>query len=298
MAVKPERRYNVVFSGKLVEGSKPPEVLAHLCTLLEQDEQAVRALFKGGAGVVIREGVEAQVAYRLREELTEAGVVSSVQEVVVVPEELPGDIGLMPGVAAPRRPPEQGATAAQRPQPANRPAPAAQGSGSGIGGLLVKVVLLAAMGGGGWWIYTTYFAPPSPAFAAYTQFADALAREQYQKAADVSSGQARGYVDQLTQMMAPSSMKVYGKEFTLSKPSISSIAGEVAWIKYKRKGEKKGESGTVTLQVEETVCRIPPGVSSAICKWPVEFLHEVEVSQEDGAWKVSSFKEERLTPQQ
>jgi hypothetical protein len=209
---------------------------------------------------------------------------------------------MMPGVAVPRRQPEQNAAApqrpAQRPQPASRPAAAAQGSGSGIGGMLVKVVLLAAIGAGGWWGYQKYLAPPTPAFAAYTQFADALAREQYQKAADLSSGQARGYIDQRTQMMAPSSMKVYGREFTMSKPSISSIAGEVAWIKYKRKEEKKGESGAVTLQVEETVCRIPPGVTSALCKWPVEFLHEVEVTQADGVWKVSAFKEERLTPQQ
>lgn len=301
MAEKADRRYNVVFSGKLVEGSKPAEVLPRLCTLLEQDEQAVRSLFKGGAGVVIREGLEGQAAYRLREDLSEAGVVSSVQEIVVAPVELPDGIGLMPGVAVSRRPSEQGTAApqrpAQRPQPSVRQAPVPQGGGSGIGGLLFKLVLLAALGVGGWWGYQKYLAPPSPAFAAYTQFAEAMAREQYQKAADISSGQARSFVDERTQIMSPSTMQVYGKSFTMSKPSISSIAGEIAWIKYKRKEEKKGGNGAVSLQVEETVCRIPPGVSSAICKWPVEFLHEVEVTQEDGVWKVSTFSEERLTPQ-
>jgi len=99
-------------------------------------------------------------------------------------------------------------------------------------------------------------------------------------------------------MMAPSSLKMYGKEFSLPKPTISSIAGDIAWIKHKRKEEKKSDAGSVILQVEETVCRIPPGVSSAICKWPVTFLHDVEVAQADGIWKVSSFKEERLTPLQ
>lgn len=303
MAGKPERRFNVVFSGKLVEGSKPPEVLARLCALLEQDEQTVRALFKSGAGAVIREGLEGQEAYRLREDLRDAGVIIQVQEVVVEPVEEPAGQGMMPGVATPRqRPPEQSAPErqrpVQRPVTVNRPTPVPQGGGSGIVGTLFKIVLLAALGAGGWWGYQKYLAPPSPAFAAYTQYADALAREQYQKAAEVSSGQARGYIDQRTQMMAPTSMKVYGKDLTMSKPSISSIAGDVAWIKYKRKEEKKGEGGTVTLQVEETVCRIPPGVSSALCKWPVDFLHEVEVSQADGGWKVISFKEERLTPQQ
>jgi hypothetical protein len=93
-------------------------------------------------------------------------------------------------------------------------------------------------------------------------------------------------------------MKVYGKEYSMSPPSVSSIAGDISWIKRKRKGEKKKTDGSaVLLEVEQTVCRIPPGVASALCKWPVTFRHEVELLQKEGVWKVTEFKEERLTPQ-
>jgi len=219
-----------------------------------------------------------------------------VQEITppAAPEPLPGDMRTMeaPRPARPtQRPPQEA-------RPLRPPPAVVANSGPGIGAPLFKLILVAVLAGGGWWGYQTYLAPPSPAVQAYTLFAEALAREEYQKAAEASTGQARGFVEARTQMMAPSSMKVYGKEFSLSKPTISSIAGDIAWIKHKRKEEKNSDAGNVILQVEETVCRIPPGVSSAICKWPVTFLHDVEVAQADGIWKVTSFKEERLTPLQ
>jgi hypothetical protein len=183
-------------------------------------------------------------------------------------------------------------------RPRWQPPPVPEKNGPGIVSLIFKLLFVGALAGGGWWGYQNYFAPPSPAFQAYVLFSEAMAREQYQKAADAATGAARGHAEMWMQMMAPTAMKVYGKEYSMSKPSISSIAGEVSWIKRKRKAEKKNDAGGVVLQVEETVCRIPPGVSSAFCKWPVTFLHDVEVSQMEGTWKVSSFKEERLTPQQ
>jgi hypothetical protein len=291
-----DKRYNVVFSGKLVEDKPPQEVLAKLCSVLELEQQQVRELFKGGVGAIILKDQDSSKAYNMREDLRDAGAICTVQE-IIPPKETEPAAGDMRPMEVPRqtrstqRPPQD--TRPLRPPPA-----VVAKSGPGVGAIIFKVLLVSALAGGGWWGYQTYLAPPSPAFKAYTLFAEALAREDYQKAADAATGQARGHAEARTQMMAPSSMKVYGKEFTMSKPTISSIAGDIAWIKHKRKEEKKSDAGDVILQVEETVCRIPPGVSSAICKWPVTFLHDVEVSQDGGAWKVSSFKEERLTPLQ
>lgn len=98
-------------------------------------------------------------------------------------------------------------------------------------------------------------------------------------------------------MTRPTTMNIYGKQFSMSPPSVSSVAGDVAWIKRKRQSEQRKSDTHVELQVEQTVCRIPPGVTSAFCKWPVTFQHDVEVELVDGSWKVSRFKETRLTPQ-
>jgi len=290
-----DKRFNVVFSGRLVEGRKPLEVLAKICPVLELEQQQVRELFKGGFGAVILKDVDGTKAYAMREELREAGAICTVQEIIPppLPEPPPGSMLTLeaprpalsthqpPYLRAPRQPPS-----------------VPEKSGPGVVSLIFKIALLAVLAGGGWWGYQTYLAPPSPAFQAYVLFAEAMAREEYQKAADAATGPARGHAEMRVQMMAPTTMKLYGREYSLSKPSISSIAGDIAWIKRKRKTEKKNDAGNVVLQVEETVCRIPPGVSSALCKWPVTFLHDVEVSQAEGTWKVSSFKEERLTPQQ
>lgn len=124
-----------------------------------------------------------------------------------------------------------------------------------------------------------------------------MARGQYQKAYDDSRGTAREYADSWVQMTKPTTMKVYGKEYSMSPPSVSSIAGDIAWIKRKKKAEKKKTDSVVELQVEQTVCRIPLGVTSAPCKWPVTFQHDVELQLANGEWRVFEFKELRLTPQ-
>jgi hypothetical protein len=163
--------------------------------------------------------------------------------------------------------------------------------------MVFKIFLLAAIAGGGWWAYQTWLAPPTPSFTAYASFAEAIVRGQYQKAADESQGDARAFAESWIQLTKPTTMKIYGKELSMSPPSLESVAGDIAWIKRKRKSETKKSDSLVQLQVEQTVCRIPPGVSSAVCKWPVTFQHDVEVQLIDGAWKVSGFREIRLTPQ-
>jgi len=288
--------FNVIFSGKLVEGTRPPEVLARLCRVLDLEDPQVRELFKGGAGAVILKDLDGRTAYDMRDRLREAGAICTVQEVPLPVEPVtPSGVrsaAVTSRLAERHRPVQQSARPALQ-QPL-RPQKQSVANFS----LVFKVVVFVALCGGGWWGYQQWFAPPSPAYQVYTQYAEAMAREQYQQAADVSSGQAKEYVDSRTAMMAPTSMKVYGRSFTMLKPSISSIAGEVSWIKRKRKSEEQKGADAVALSVEETVCRIPPGVASAFCKWPVTFHHDVEMSLVDGTWKVTSFKEERLTPQQ
>jgi hypothetical protein len=293
-----EKRYNVIFSGKLAEGIKPAEVLSNLCSVLQLEQQEVRELFKAGAGTVIRQDLEGQNAYKLRDELQEAGAICTVQDAPAQESSHPAS-GPAERDHPPRRSVDRNAPApsrqAQRQLSGERKPSPSSGGGSGIFSILFKIIVLAAIGGGGWWGYQTWLAPPSPAYEAYVLFSESMARGQYQKAADAASGQAKEHAESWIRMTAPSSMKLYGKEFTMSKPSVSEIAGDIAWIKRKRKLEKKKDDGVI-LQVEETVCRIPPGVSSALCKWPVTFLQDVEVSQVNGEWKVSSFKDERLTP--
>lgn len=69
-----EKRFNVIFSGKLVEGRKPPEVLHKLGPVLGLEDTKVRELFKTGAGSVILKDLDGNKAYAMRERLQEAGV--------------------------------------------------------------------------------------------------------------------------------------------------------------------------------------------------------------------------------
>lgn len=288
-----DKKFNIVFSGKLVEGSKPPEVLNKLCTVLKIESAQVRELFKSGAGAIIRKDLDGATAYALHEKLRECGVVCSVKEIEIAPVQTAPFSGMQ-------------TVNSTRPEPRHRPLNTRpnlhppvmpQKQGSGMFSTAFKIILLAALAGGGWWSYQTWFAPPSPAFTAYASFAEAMARGQYQKAADESQGEGRVFAEKWIQMTKPSSIKVYGRTLDMSPPSVESIAGEIAWIKRKRKSEEKKSDTVVELQVEQTVCRIPPGVTSAICKWPVTFQHDVELQLTDGSWKVSGFKEVRLTPQ-
>lgn len=288
-----DKKFDVLFSGKLAEGSKPPDVLNKLCTVLGLENAMVRELFKPGAGAIIGKDLDGAAAYALREKLRDCGVISTVKEIEPAPTRETPFSG-MQSAGQPR------SERHQRPQdlrPSWQPPAMPQQQGSGMFSIVFKIILLAAVAGGGWWAYQTWFAPPSPAFNAYASFAEAIVRGQYQKASDESQGDARAYAESWIQMTKPVTVKVYGKEIDMSPPSVNSIAGDIAWIKRKRKSEAKKSDTLVELQVEQTVCRIPPGVTSALCKWPVTFQHDVELQLIDGSWKVSGFKETRLTPQ-
>jgi hypothetical protein len=162
-------------------------------------------------------------------------------------------------------------------------------------GKLVNVIVLIGVVVGGWFGYQKYLAPASPAYLAYQQYADALAREQYDRAENLSTGDAHEAVVALRRQMAGTSINVYGKSLAMRPPSVQDVAGEVHSIRWSKESESTDESG-VNLAVVETVCRIPPGVNSAMCKWPVDFRHDVSMASDGGTWKVASFEETRITP--
>ena len=164
-------------------------------------------------------------------------------------------------------------------------------------GRIVTFVFIIGLVAAGWFGYQKYMAPPSPAYLVYQQYSEAMAREQYDKAAELSLGQARGAAGEFKQATAGSTVQVYGQSLSMRPPSIREIAGDVYSIKWdKQSEEKSGDGSQVTLVVTQTVCRIPPGVSSTLCKWPVDFRHEAEIQLEGEEWKVSSLKETRITP--
>lgn len=288
-----EKRFNVVFSGMLVEGRNPLEVMAKLPSVLDMDEQKVRELFSGGSGTIILKDLDSWKAFEIRDKLREVGAVCSAEE-ITTPESPEPPPDSMPKFEPPPPPSRPARTPVLRPD--WQPPPAPKKGWFGRAFPVLTIIFVAALAGVGWWGYQLWLAPPSPAYQAYIQYSEAMARGEYQKAADSSSGEAKAYAEMRAMMTASSTMKLYGKEYAVTKPSVSDIAGDISWIKLKRKSERKKDDGGVVLQVEETVCRIPPGVSSVICKWPVTYLHDVEVAQSEGVWFVSSFKEERLTP--
>lgn len=153
-----EKRFNVVFSGKLVEGKSHQEVLTKLCSVLGQEQQQVREIFKGGFGAIIHKELDGSKAYAMREELREAGAICTVNEILPpkATEAAPRDMQTMeaPLQAHFARKPSHESRPLQSP-----PAVAAK-NGSGVGALIFKIVLIGALASGGWWGYQTYFTPP------------------------------------------------------------------------------------------------------------------------------------------
>jgi hypothetical protein len=86
------RRYDVIFSGELVEGSNPAEVRRRLAALFKSDEAAVERLFSGQA-VVIKKAVDEATAARYREAMRQAGAVCRLR--------IEGDVAATEATASP-----------------------------------------------------------------------------------------------------------------------------------------------------------------------------------------------------
>src|SRR6185369_1565588 len=136
-----DKNFSIVFSGKLVEGCKPPEVLNKLCVVLGLDGAQVRELFKSGSGAIIRKDLDGATAYALLEKLRDAGAVCTVKEIITPPTREPAFSG-MQTVSQPR------SGQPQRPQglkPNWQPPAVSQKQGAGMFSLVFRIILLAAI---------------------------------------------------------------------------------------------------------------------------------------------------------
>jgi hypothetical protein len=158
-----------------------------------------------------------------------------------------------------------------------------------------KVLFVIASIGAGWYAYERWFAV-SPAYQAYQRYAEARARQDWPALEALSAGAAADELAARRGAAKTRQLDLYGQHLTLGAPSVAEIAGDVSWIEYQRESEERSGDGAVSLVAVQTVCRIPPGVASAICKWPVSVRQRVELAQAGGAWRVEGFSEEPLTP--
>jgi len=156
-----------------------------------------------------------------------------------------------------------------------------------------KVLFLALLIGAGWYAHERWFTV-SPAYQAYQRFAEAHARQDWTTLSALATGAAAEEIDALRGASQTRHLDLYGQHMTMSMPNIAELAGEVSWIEYQRESEEPVAGGGVHLVAVQTVCRIPVGTASAICKWPVSFRQQVELAPVAGDWRVERFAEERL----
>ena len=158
-----------------------------------------------------------------------------------------------------------------------------------------KVLFVALLAGAGWYGYERWFAV-SPAYQTYQRYAEARARQDWPALGALSGGAVADELAALKGASKTQHLDLYGQHLTLGAPNVAEIAGDVSWIEYQHESEERSGDGAVSLVAVQTVCRIPPGVASAICKWPVSFRQRAELAEAGGTWRVESFSEEPLTP--
>jgi|CXWL01.1.fsa_nt_gi hypothetical protein len=156
----------------------------------------------------------------------------------------------------------------------------------------MKIFLFALVLGGVGYIGYQKFMTKSPAVKAYERFADLLARERYQEAKDLSSGEAASAVSAMESMgrgkvgpnirgMAPHRDQM-----------IREVAGTVATTTQRIEQQTKGGDGaTVHLTAVSNVCREQPGCTGmpSRCNKCLDFRHEVDMCNERGTWTVCGF---------
>jgi hypothetical protein len=156
--------FNIVFSGRLVEGREPQQVLARLSEVLGVEPGKVRELFRSGNGAVILKELDSKQAYMMQENIREAGAICSVREVDPPPPSEPlSGIMLTVDTPPPERPAMQSVPTPPRQDPRLQsrlqPPPVPPKQGPGMISRLFWLIVIAAIVVAAWWGYQNHLAP-------------------------------------------------------------------------------------------------------------------------------------------
>lgn len=110
-----DKRYSVIFTGRIVEGAEPAAVKANLARLFKVDAARVESMF-AGKPVVIKKNLDAEKARSYRDALAQAGAAVSVVE-----DGGPNAAPSPPPAAPPASPAVAPAANAAPPQPPQAP---------------------------------------------------------------------------------------------------------------------------------------------------------------------------------
>lgn len=175
-----------------------------------------------------------------------------------------------------------------------------------------KLILLLILAAAAYFGYTKFMGPhagASEAVAAYSQFADAMARNHYDQAKSLASGAALSTVESEESSMtknlvinpyagskevanearAEAGLPAMKDKSVTGVTMLNEMAGPVASTKFESTSEKvSGDSASLTIK--GSVCRQQPGCMGVRCTYCKQTQHTVEMCKVSGSWKVCSFQ--------
>lgn len=139
-----------------------------------------------------------------------------------------------------------------------------------------KLLVVALIAVGGYWLYTRYAGDAlSGPTAAYKEFLEAVRSTRFSDAADMVHGE-QGVEDLRAFRRRDADLNRKYGGLTIRRLLVHEIDLEVT-------------GDTAYLTAEEEVRFDPPGVSSGYGSANAWLLHEVELVNVDGVWKVAAF---------
>lgn len=121
----------------------------------------------------------------------------------------------------------------------------------------------------------------SPAFEAFTPFADALAKNRNEAARSIGEPELQFEVEATASDPEPGKV-----QHLLADPG---LVGYVAWTRYKLESQTKTDDGAV-LRVLADVCRTAR--EGDACTRPAQLRYRVAMKEAEGTWKVSGMTTE------
>lgn len=177
-------------------------------------------------------------------------------------------------------------------------------------GKLVFLCVVAAAGYFGYNHFIKQHLGPSEASMIYTRFADAIARDRFDEAKSLATGQALSTVEQeerrLTKNLSPINpyagvsdaanearkeaglMPLKDKSVVTGSQLINEIAGTISSTKFEVATEHmSGDSST--LEVKGNICRQQSGCMGIRCGHCIQSLHTVKMCKDAGSWQVCAY---------